>query len=283
MALVAGYPALRYARDAGSLGDGYEQRYERAYDILFTTLENESTVLWIPGLPRRGDWHPSWSGARCINTRVRQDTDNECLWRATCEYSTKYPPPGDDDPEPLNRPAKWSCEGVDVRWVEDQDQQQNQYADPVTLEPFRNPPENEHSLVKFIAKRNEASADWPRVATFNNTLNQSDYKGIPPRHLKLTVSFGEEQFENGSSYWPWTYVFLLNPLRPWQPVKILRKGTKYLDPATGKIRQVADDDGVYTGGETLLDAWGGKLPQGANPTYHDRFPYKETEFADLGF
>ncbi len=184
--------------------------YERAWRIL--TDDKADDQLFVAnnsGLPLLYSVYPGDPRAKLFPLSVRPDGDESgLLWIATARYTSKTDE--QQSASPLERPAQWTGGMA-------------QFTRPVTRDrfntpilnyagdPYDPPPEIEEDRISLIAVRNEAYIPFDKIRQYKNATNSDEWCGAEPRTLKVRITFGELQEENGYKFYPVQYEFAYNP------------------------------------------------------------------------
>jgi hypothetical protein len=239
--------------------------------------QDPNSGLKVPSL-----WslHPFDLQAVCHQKECEQIGPAE--YRVHCGYNNKVKPEtegGDNDPNPLARPAKWT---VDVEGQEyplefdarDEDKKVvntagDKFADPIVELDY---------VTALVITKNTASFSQGDVQAYANKCNSDSVGGWPPNTLLIKKLSGEELYENGVAYWARRYEILANP-KGWTR-RPRNQGTR--EKIDGKLVRITGADGYPITTPVDLDNDGKRLAEGADPIYLEFESKGTTSFFSLG-
>ncbi len=183
---------------------------------------------------------------------------------------------------PLLRPAKvrfYTVKFTEVLW-------KNRAGDNVGIMPTNSagalfdPPLTYQSVrVGVSIARNQRKFKLSSFVQYVEKVNKNSWRGLQARQARLVDLDAEPNFENGFWFWAVQYKLEVKP-DGWNPLKVVDRGTFYLDASNNEKRFTDRSGGPLTQG--LLDNKGGKRPFGLKPLYIDVYPYEEIDFKGLG-
>lgn len=116
--------------------------------------------------------------------------------------------------------------------------------------------------------------------TYRDTVNKYVWNGYPAKTVKCkSITTSEPQFNAGSGwyYFAVTYVFEFD--RDTFAKEIVDQGFSELDPTTGKLKKINDEDGQPFSEPQNLDGSGAPLPVGDPTVFLTIDLYEEKDFA----
>lgn len=278
----------------GNRSGSHNSQFQKTYEVQYRLLTNDpldgaKTVVNHPELPELYDSYEFGNDSEddvfLINKSPREDSSDGSFktWIVTCEYSNQ--PPVELTANPLSEPAKVSTSFDQFTTLARVDINQEPITNTVG-QAFTPPPEMDQSRCVLSVRRNESFINLPVAIDFQDSVNQSAWKGCAPRTVKLrSITHSDIQERNGVRYHEATYEFHLFD-QTWDKF-ILNQSTKYKDKATGvyiTLPPGSEPITLYTGAEgTDKDT---QVPRGATVTrdqvYIRKRVYKERNFNLLG-
>lgn len=273
---------------AGSNNSQYQKTYTVQYRIQTNDpLDGPKTVVNHSELPELYDEYSfgndTESGVYLIDKQPREESDGSFKsWIVTCEYSNI--PPSDLSSNPLTETVKVSV-GVDQFSTVIRVDTDGEWVTNSVKQPFVPPPEMDNSRPVLTVRRNESFIDLWKSADYSNSVNQTGWKGMPPRTVKCkAINYTEIQQRNGVYYTEATYEFHLFD-QTWDAF-ILNQATKYKNDAGNYVQMPPGSEPVtlYTGEDG--SAADRIVPRGVPVTrdavYLRKRVYKERNFNLLG-
>lgn len=239
--------------------------------------QDPNTGLTVPTL-----WsiHPYDGWCVCHEKDCEQIGQAE--YRVHCGYNNKIEPEtegGQNDPNPLNRPAKWTVDSeahevpleVDAR---DEDKKivntaGDKFFDPVTDLEY---------ITALVITKNTASFSQADVAAYQNKCNSDGVGGWEPNTLWIKKVSGQQLYENGVSYWERRYEILANT-KGWTR-RIRNTGTR--EKIDDQLVRIKGKDGYPITTPVDLDNDGKRLAEGQDPIYLEFESKLATAFYSLG-
>lgn len=192
-------------------GEGGVVTYERVWRIRTdSAADDQYYVANNSGLPALYSPYPNDSRAKLFPLSVRPDGDESgLLWLATARYSSQT---DNSQPEinPLNRDARWSGGAAQFTRLVTRDNSNTAVLN-YAGDPYDPPPEIDDDRISFVAVRNEPAIPWTRINTFKGAVNASPWNNAAARTVKVRITFGDLQKENGYQFYPVTYNFDYDP------------------------------------------------------------------------
>jgi hypothetical protein len=208
-----------------------------------------------------------------ISVQRRHDA-SRILWTIEGKYSARDPgdPPGEENPNPIERPVKYRLEHVTYSEVVDEDRAGNPIVNAAGQE-FDEPLEDEKARPVLVVEKNYAALSQIIAlnAAFSGRVNSDTFLGQPPRtwFCHTIPSSDLLTAPNGTTYYTATFRLEYNH-RTWDR-KILNRGFKHFLSAQDKTLvqatsvSVAEDGTktkVFTNEPVLLADDGTRLPDG---------------------
>jgi len=202
-----------------AIHDEKGKKYTRVFLVVLDTVETDGaiTARQAAGVPRRGDLHDTDTSARVIVVDPQQIDGSPLYWNVEVEYSTEY----DSDSgggvvaeNPLDRPDEYSWGHFDRTVILDRDKNGAAITNSAG-DVFDPPLEEDQSLPELTIIRNQLV--YPPNTAFNymNSVNNSSLtiKGatVAPRQVKMKQFSGQQNTENGVTYFRVTYRVQFNP------------------------------------------------------------------------
>lgn len=269
-------------RSDGQVDEEGNRRYAREFTVNYEgQIVDAATVLLTVGVPKWGDYYlPTDLSARCRGVVPRREPDRPDVWRVRSEYTTKLnvptPPPNENHPNPLLRPAKirWSSVRATRTQAKDADGKpfQNTYK-----EPFQSPPPVVRTQNRLVITRNEPSFNPILPFTYGNTTNSDTWYGFDAGKVLCEEISAENAWDYDIAYAVVTYSFLFD--RKGFEVEVLNTGTHYKD-AKGK-KQHCHVGNVWTSVPQKLAADSTLLPENGTPHYLTFAVYDSEDFGAL--
>jgi len=289
VAVIAG-SCKRIGNRAGEHNSQYQKTYTVQYRLLTDDpLDGPGTVVNYSELPELYD---SYSFGNDVDANVylisktpREESDGSFkTWVVTCEYSNA--PPVDLEQNPISEPAKASMSFDQFTIIARIDTDGNALQNTVG-QSFTPPPDMDQSRPVLTVRRNESYIDLNKAMDYTDSVNQTAWKGAPPRTVKLrALNYSDQQERNGVRYFEATYEFHLYD-QTWDSF-ILNQATRYKPTASSTayvdMPPGAEPVTLYTGeGGTTADVI---VPRGTPVTreqvYVQKRIYKERNFNSLG-
>lgn len=278
------------------------RQYFRTFRVIVDSrYDGPQTVMTAALLPAPyaeystsgGEFDP---GARVVRREPTQDTKSPFLWTVSVEYDTEYDRK-DGNPFLRDPDIDYGFEFYREPLPGIASQFQNQGSEDVedawgtgiinsagdTYDP---PPERDAARPVLTFARNEPTFNSLLAVKFICSVNNNTWNGLRPRQAMCRGIAAKFQREKSSTfgvpdilYWHVTYTFVLKK-ETWD-LQLLNYGKHYV---TGAIPNRIRHPFTGVGGEPvlgLLDATGGKLTDGADPTYSRFKVYREESFGLL--
>lgn len=250
------------------------------------------TVSVTPGLPREGDTYLLGSeqdlAAVCRSRSFRQTS--KLIWEVTCQYSSEFEDPEQNERNPLLRAPKRriSYERVEDYPSKDKDGKpytnsaKEPYPASVTATPRKRP--------VMTITRNEALFPVAVALDYADAINADPFYGAEPDHVLLDDLQAEEAFEGDPEtgilhYWVVTYKFIFDNRELGFITEELDQGSYWWENDDvgdeADKRFPTDGTGVQSSSPVLLNGSGGKLTKvqiEANEFKYNRFRKYERKF-----
>lgn len=259
------------------------RNYTAVYRVITDNKEDGPQVVrQATGIPRVLDGYNNGNdvdaGARVVDVRADlQDEKSLTVWKVTVEYSSDSGQSGQQQEDPLDRPAvqRWSFNRY-VKLVEKylDDKKFSNTAD----EPFE-PYEIDDSRPVLEVTRNQASFNPVLAYEYRDAVNSDAFFGAAPGTAKVASISASQSEENGILFWVVRYAIEFNP-DGWQP-KIRNQGLMMRN-STGDQVNATNDKGQPTTTAIDLAQDGTKLAAGAAAIYLDFRMYPKKPFSVFG-
>ncbi len=260
----------------------------RAIPSIYSTYSNgtESAAFWI--LKRK---------------TPRQHPDSPLVWTVDCEYEP-MDREGDDEPDPVQRPAKYT-------WRTAQDSREfvvdayDKKCANTAGEPFDEPTEADRAYAVLVIERNESTFTQTANDPYRNTLNQHPIFGYDVGEGRIVAIDGDSEFDpDYGVYWKVTIEIHFRLSSMWVPnitaAKLLTQdgtqfsgtlgpwditrrnvGLRYKNTGDTKTDAALDRQGNQYATPVDLAANGTKLAHGQDPFYVVIRPYLKKNWNPL--
>lgn len=254
------------ARSSSKSKDGV-RKYSRAWRVITDDMDDDALAVQLAdGIPRIRDVYSAGDsvdlGALVEDVSAKQ-SDGPFIWLVDVQYSTQQLEEGEEDENPLARPAtlNWGNESdsavmtVDKRGV-----------DVLTSagEPFDPGLSQPRTVITLTIEKNEDNYDPQEAVDYQDSINSDTWFGFAPGFVQLKSITASSQFEGEFAYYKKSYSFRMHK-RGFQP-RILDRGFTYLDD-DGQIMPF-EFEGHPPSTPQLLNGLGGPLAK----TGDDVFP-----------
>ena len=270
----------------------HNSQYQKTYSVQYRLLTNDpldgpGTVVNYSGLPALyatySFGNDSDTNVYLISKSPREESDGSFkTWVVTCEYSNA--PPVELSSNPLSEAAKVSMSmdqfsqvarvNVDNEWIRN-----------TAGLAFTPPPDMDMARPVLTVRRNESFVDLNKAMDYSNSVNQSSWKGCPPRTVKLrALNYSEWQQRSGVVFYEATYEFHLFD-QTWD-LFILNRSIRYKD-SNGVYQEMLPGEEpvtIYTGedGSTADRIVPRGVPVSRDAVYVRERVFKERSFSSLG-
>ncbi len=194
-------------------GEKFVQTFERTWQIRTTSsADDQFYVANNSGLPLPYSPYPNFPFALRLGLDVRPTGDESgILWEAHAIYSTQYDTPQQDS-NPLNRPVLYS--GNQSRFTLPAFKRTDNGKAILNLaNDLYDPPlmlDDDRMGLQFM--RNEAYPPIAAMRAYRRAISSDSFQGDAPKTWKVvSITFGNQQFENGVTFFQVTYTFEYNP------------------------------------------------------------------------
>lgn len=174
-------------------------------------LDNAHTASPDP-IALEGDEHPESSLLFVKSRDCRSDGDDGKAWIVTAKYDNQFKDdPASFEPNPLNRPVKYSLEWSQFSRIVTKDAEGALILNTVD-DRFDEPLEQDDSRPILVAVRNHAASELGSLIAlavdYKDAVNSDTFYGAPPGSVKMApFTTGEIQYENGVKFYTVRYEF----------------------------------------------------------------------------
>lgn len=301
-------PTIIAIRAGGQSGGSKLEKAVFDYNVGYVVQTDEPgegmlAVSITPGLPQEGDCYSLGTetdlGAICRSRAYRQVS--KFLWEVTCQYSSEFEDPADNNRNPLLRPAKRRISFERVEEFPAKDKDDKPYTNSAR-EPY------EASVVATARKRpvltitrNEAIFPIAIALDYADAINSDVFYGYEADHVLLDDLQAEEAIEGDPDtgvlhYWIVTYKFIFDNREKGFLTEALDQGHYYYyDLNADGLGDVGTESsrsnntafgGVQTTDLILLDGTGNRLTAADIATasfhYNEFRKYERKPFGPLG-
>jgi len=239
--------------------------------------QDPSTGLTVPPL-----WYPHLFDPWAVCHEKDCEHIGARVFRVNCGYNNKIKPEepgGDNDPNPLARPAKWTVdvEGQEIPLEVDARDATKKVVNKAG-DKFVDPIMDVEHITALVITKNTASFSQGDIQAYANKCNSDAVGGWAVNTLLIKKLSGEQLYENGVSYWARRYEVLANP-KGWTR-KIRNQGTREL--IDGQLVRIIGKDQYPITIPVDLDNDGKRLAEGEDPIYLEFEGKQATSFYALG-
>lgn len=268
---------------SGNADDKFNREYKVVYQVIVNSAHDGPAVVGTAtGLPARFDSYAVGNDvdlqALCTHLDVTQNGNEWKDWRVTATFRTNV---SDDQNQsnPLNRPVE--------KWVEASDWQKPNFKNTAGDAIKNSAGQVYPGLTKddiretFMFERNEATVDYAKIRSYQNTVNTSTWNGCAARTCKMRITVGRRQIENGVAFYTVTYSVQYRP-ETWDLV-LVDRGTLIKANDGTDAWEVPRDEFEHDLGEVNLDGAGNRLDPSDDPEFLPAEEiYTKTNFNSLG-
>lgn len=243
------------------------RKYTRVFQVIVDSVADDAlTVRLASGVPRVRDVYAVGTsidfGAQ-VESVDATEKDGPFVWQVTVEYSSQQSEPGQEQENPLDRPAKFNWGRAGDNKVLDKDLDGTACASS-SGEPFDPAITRKASSITLVIERNRSTYDPLQSLAYQDAINSDYFLGFPPGTVQCGSITADSQTENNRTFWVVKYPFEMHG-RGFQPV-VLDRAFTYLGD-DNKRRKFEDKEGRDLSAPHLLNGFGKPLAANSSQTF----------------